>query len=516
MESLVVILSLVSIFVLFIITQRNTRTRTRSRTPLPPGPKGLPLIGNLHQLDAKSPHHYFRELSKHYGPIMSFKLGSTQALVISSSKLAKEVLKTHDLKFASRPPYLGLRKLSYNGLDLGFAPYSPYWREMKKLCVLHFFSSQRVHSFRPFREQEVANMIRRISQHEDSNKVVNLSDTLMFFTNTLICRVAFGKEYGNEYHVVDEELGCGQRSKLQVLLNEAQALLVEFYFSDHFPMLGWVDWLRGILWRLDKNFKELDKFYERVIFDHMDSARANKSNEQQVKDIIDIFLEMMNDHSLSFDLTLDHIKAVLMNIFIAGTDPSAGTTVWAMNELLKNPKAMKKLQSEIRGLFGDKDFINEDDIQRLPYLKAVIKETLRMFPPSPLLLPRETIETCNIEGYEIKPKTLVYVNAWAIARDPKNWKDPEEFCPERFIENPIDLKGNDFELIPFGSGRRICPAMNMGLVTIEIALANIVHSFDWSLPIGFDNEEMFDTQVKPGITMHKKNDLFLVAKKHVP
>ncbi|XLU18045.1 hypothetical protein S245_054111, partial [Arachis hypogaea] len=310
MESLVVILSLVSIFVLFIITQRNTRTR--SRTPLPPGPKGLPLIGNLHQLDAKSPHHYFRELSKHYGPIMSFKLGSTQALVISSSKLAKEVLKTHDLKFASRPPYLGLRKLSYNGLDLGFAPYSPYWREMKKLCVLHLFSSQRVHSFRPFREQEVANMIRRISQHEDSNKVVNLSDTLMFFTNTLICRVAFGKEYGNEYHVVDEELGCGQRSKLQVLLNEAQALLVEFYFSDHFPILGWVDWLRGTLWRLDKNFKELDKFYEKVIFDHMDSARANKSNEQQVKDIIDIFLEMMNDHSLSFDLTLDHIKAVLM------------------------------------------------------------------------------------------------------------------------------------------------------------------------------------------------------------
>ncbi|MED6138028.1 hypothetical protein PIB30_070529 [Stylosanthes scabra] len=355
-------------------------------------------------------------------------------------------------------------------------------------------------------------MIRKIS----SSQVVNLTETLMSFTNTLICRVALGKDYGNEYHVVDEGLGCGQRSKLQVLLNEAQALLVEFYFSDHFPLLGWVDWLRGKLWRLEKNFKEFDKFYERVIYDHMNMNNNNKSNEKKVHDIIDIFLEMMNDHSLPFELSLDNIKAVLMNIFIAGTDASAATTVWAMNALMKSPKSMKKLQTEIRGLFGDKDFINEDDIQRLPYLKAVIKETLRMFPPSPLLLPRETIEECNIEGYEIKPKTLVYVNAWAIARDPKNWKDPEEFCPERFIENSsIDVRGNDFEVIPFGSGRRICPAMNMGLVTIEIALANLVHSFDWDLPIGFDKEEMFDTQVKPGITMHKKKDLFLVAKKHV-
>jgi cytochrome P450 len=131
-------------------------------------------------------------------------------------------------------------------------------------------------------------------------------------------------------------------------------------------------------------------------------------------------------------------------------------------------------------------------------------------------LPRETIQNCNIDGYEIKPKTLVHVNAWAIGRDPENWEDPEEFYPERFSTSSIDFKGKNFELIPFGSGRRMCPAMNMGVVTVELILANLVHSFDWKLPNGFDKEQMLDTQVKPGITMHKKIDLYLVPRKRSP
>ena len=160
-----------------------------------------------------------------------------------------------------------------------------------------------------------------------------------------------------------------------------------------------------------------------------------------------------------------------------------------------------------------KDFINEDDVQNLPYLKAVIKETLRLFPPSPLLLPRETMESCKIDGYEIQPKTLVFVNAWAIGRDPETWKEPEEFHPERFIGNLIDFKGQDFEFMPFGAGRRICPAMQLAVNTVELSLANLVSAFDWELPTGVYNEDM-DTEVIPGITMHKKNALCLVAKRH--
>jgi cytochrome P450 len=206
----------------------------------------------------------------------------------------------------------------------------------------------------------------------------------------------------------------------------------------------------------------------------------------------------------------------VQNIFLAGTDTSAAVVVWAMTTLMNNPRVMNKVQMEIKNLYENKDFINEDDIEKLPYLKSVVKETLRLFPPSPLLLPRETIQNCNIDGYEIKPKTLVHVNAWAIGRDPENWEDPEEFYPERFSTSSIDFKGKNFELIPFGSGRRMCPAMNMGVVTVELILANLVHSFDWKLPNGFNKEQMLDTQVKPGITMHKKIDLYLVPRKRSP
>ncbi|XP_045827343.1 cytochrome P450 71B9-like isoform X1 [Trifolium pratense] len=506
-----VLLSLLSIFILFIIHIHKTKSRTSSIPP--PGPKPLPIIGNLHQIDPSLPHHSLWQLSKHYGPIMSLHLGYIPTLVVSSSKMAKEVMQTHDLKFSSRPSLLGLRKLSYNCLDLAFAPYSPYWKEMKKHCVVNLFSTQRVHSFRPIRENEVAQLIQKLSQYDDDEKGVNLSETMMSFTNTLICKIALGKKYFFDYE--DEvELGSEQRrSRLQILLNETQALLTEFYFSDHFPLLGWVDRIKGTLWRLDKTFKELDLIYQRVIDDHMDNLRRPKSKEQEVVDIIDILLQMMNDHSLSFELTLDHIKALLMNIFIGGTDTSTATVVWAMTVLMNNPRVMNKVQMEIRNLYENKDFINEDDIEKLPYLKSVVKETLRLFPPTPLLLPRETIQNCNIDGYEIIPKTLVYVNAWAIGRDPENWKDPEEFYPERFFMSSVDFEGNNFELIPFGSGRRMCPGIKMGVRTVELSLANLVHSFEWKLPNGFDKDQVLDTQVKPGIIMHKKIDLYLVPRK---
>ncbi|CAJ1972518.1 unnamed protein product [Sphenostylis stenocarpa] len=506
MMVILVVLSLLFVFFFFVIHS------SKRKLAKPPGPPPLPLIGNLHLLHYSSPHRSLWQLAKRYGPLMSLRLATVQTVVVSSARVAKEILKTHDLNFATRPSFVGPRKLSYNGLDLGFAPYGPCWRELKKLCIVHLFSAQRVHSFRAVRENEVAQMLRKLSEREASGTVVNLTETLMSFTSSLICRIAFGKMYAGEYEEVVEK--GKQRSRLQVLLNEAQSLLTEFFFSDYFPLLGWVDRLTGKARRLEKTFKELDAFYERVIHDHMDSAKGkNSDDEDEVQDIIDIFLHLLDNPSFSFHLTLEHIKAVLMNIFIAGTDPTSATIVWAMTALLKNPEVMSKVEGEVRSLFGEKDFINEEDIERLPYLKAVVKETLRLFPPSPLLMPREAMERCTIDGYEIQPRTVVYVNAWAIARDPENWEKAEEFCPERFLGSEMELKGKEFEVMPFGCGRRMCPAKHMGMVNVELSLANLLHSFDWEMGPGSDREEMLNTEVKPGITMHKKTDLYLVAKK---
>ncbi|KAI3733232.1 hypothetical protein L1987_64452 [Smallanthus sonchifolius] len=183
--------------------------------------------------------------------------------------------------------------------------------------------------------------------------------------------------------------------------------------------------------------------------------------------------------------------------------------VWVMTLLIKNPDSLKKVQQEVRNALEKKGRVQEDDLYKLDYLKAVIKETLRLYPVIPLLIPHESRDRCILEGYEIPKKSLVYVNAWAVGRDPKCWERPEEFDPERFMNSSIDYKGADFELIPFGSGRRGCPGMSFGIMTLELALSNLLYSFDWELAEGTKD---IDTLKAEGVVMHKKNALLLVAK----
>ncbi|MCD7472195.1 hypothetical protein HAX54_013203 [Datura stramonium] len=422
-------------------------------------------------------------------------------VVISSSKLAKEVLKTQDLAFCNRHSFLGQQKLSYNGHDIAFAPYNDYWREIRKICVVHLFSLKKVQCFSPIREDEVSRMIKKISQQASTSQIINLSRILISLTSTIICRVAFGIRYDEEAH---------EKKKFDEILAVTQEMMAGFFFSDYFPLFGWLDKLFGNISRLEKNFKDLDEFYEEVIEQHLNSNRP-KSMEG---DIIDLMLQLKKEQSTPIDLTLDNIKAILMNIFVAGTDTSAATVIWAMTALIKNPKTMKKVQEEIRKSIGNKGIVNEDDVQNMPYLKAVIKETFRLYPPVPILLARETMHKSILEGYEIQPKTIIHVNSWAIARDPETWKNPEEFIPERFLNSNIDFKGQNFELLPFGAGRRGCPGIALGVATVDLILPNLLYAFDWELPCGMKKEDI-DTEVLPGIAMHKKNDLCLVPKVYI-
>ncbi|KAK8527656.1 hypothetical protein V6N12_054861 [Hibiscus sabdariffa] len=467
---------------------------------LPPGPPALPLIGHLHMLmfDNSTPHIFLWKLSQKYGSLMHLRFGCKPTLVVSSAKMAKEVLKTHDLDFCSRPDQLVTRRLSYNSIDVGFSPYNDYRREMKKLCVVHLFS--RVQQYRPIQEDEVARLMEKICQLSLDSKPVNLSEAMMCLTSTIICRVGFGKRYAEE---------GAERSRFHGLFKESEVLLTGFCFSNYFPFMAWVDRLTGFHNRLQKTFEEFDVFYQELIDEHLNPNRL-KPDE---KDIIDVLLQILKDGDFSFDLTIGHIKAILMNVFLAGTDTSAATLIWVMSFLMKNPKCLKRTQDEVRDLIGKKKgFLKEEDIQNLTYLKAVIKQTFRLQPTSSLLVPRESLRKCNVRGYEIPAKCLVFVNAWAIGRDPEVWENPQEFCPERFIGSSIDYKGQHFELIPFGAGRRICPGMRMGVATVELALANLLYKFDWEMPTGMNVKDI-DFDVLPGIATHKKNDLILVAKK---
>ncbi|KDP36955.1 hypothetical protein JCGZ_08246 [Jatropha curcas] len=417
--------------------------------------------------------------------------------------MAREVLKTQDLDFCSRPLLAGLQKLSYNGLDLAFAPYDDYWREMKKICVIYLLNSNRVQSFRPIREDEVSRMLRNISSLANDSKPVNLTEQMMALTSAAICRVAFGKRY---------EEGGSQANRFHQLLNETQALFVGFFFSDYFPYFGWVvDKLSGMVSRLEKNFSEFDIFYQQLIDEHLDPNREKPEYEN----ILDVLLQIWNDRSFKVQLSFDHIKAILMNVFVAGTDTSAATVIWAMGFLMRNPEAMRKAQKEIRNTIGEKGFVNEDDVQQMPYLKAVVKETMRLQPTVPLLVPRETVQDCTLGGFHIPAKSLVHVNAWAIGRDPEVWEKPLEFYPDRFLNSNVDMKGQDYELIPFGGGRRICPGIFMGIANVELSLANLLYKFDWEMPAGMKREDIDIDDVLPGIAVRKRDHLLLVAKIYI-
>ena len=196
-------------------------------------------------------------------------------------------------------------------------------------------------------------------------------------------------------------------------------------------------------------------------------------------------------------------------MFVGGSDTTSTTLEWAFAELLKNPNTMKKAQEEVRRVVGSKSKVDENDVNQMNYLQCVIKETLRLRPPLPLLVPRETTSSAKVKGYDIPPKTRVYLNVWAIHRDPELWNNPEDFIPERFESSQVDMKGQDFQLIPFGTGRRGCPGISFGLASTEYILANLLHWFDWKLPGDGVQMQDIDMSESCGLTVSKKVPLHL-------
>ncbi|XP_068650235.1 cytochrome P450 71A1-like [Aristolochia californica] len=429
---------------------------------------------------------------------MYLQLGSVPAVAISSAKIAEMVLKTHDLDFCGRPDLVSSKTFSYNFLDVAFAPYGEGWRQMRKVCTLELFSSKRVQSFRFIREEEVDQLVGNISKSCQWRGVVNLSEMLFSLTNNVTCRGALGKSY---------QVGDGERSRFHQVLAEGEELSVAFFVADYFPSLGWVDVLTGKQGRLRKVSQDLDGFYEEVIQEHLNPSRSETLEQE---DLVDVLIKVQKE----LGLTRDHIKAVLMNILFGGTDSSSTVMEWTMTELMKNKKVLKKAQEEVRRVAAGKAKVEEYDLNQLHYLKSVIKETLRLHPPAPLLVPHATTRDCNVHGYDIPAKTRVFVNVLAIGRDPESWDSPEDFIPERFSDDSIDYKGSNFELIPFGAGRRGCPGMNLGMVIVELALANLLYAFNWEFPCGSSEEEEAENEAE-GLAVHRRSPLLLVPKAHI-
>ncbi|XP_051133847.1 salviol synthase-like [Andrographis paniculata] len=480
---------------IFLVTIWNLITgskRRRSSAILPPGPRKLPVIGNLHNLISFRPtHRVLANLASKHGPMMHLQLGQISTVVVSSPDVAKEFLKMHDITFANRPSLFATNITCYGNSDIAFAPYGEYWRQLRKICTVELLSSRQVQSFRPLREEEFSNLCEWIASKERST--INLTEKISLTTCDMVMRACLGNK--TEEH-----------TKFVSLVKEGVDIAAGFYLVDVYPSFAWFGTINGFKARVEKVHRQADKILGKILEDHKVAGSQNK----QRQDLADVLLKFHKDSGHELQLTDDNIKAVLQEMFDAGIETSSTTTEWAMAELIKHPRVLKKAQDEVRQVFGEKGFVDESEFDKLKYLKLVIKETLRIHPPVPLLLPRENYEACEINGYKLPAKTRVLVNAWAIGRDPKIWKDADSFIPERFLDDiSVDYTGKNFNYIPFGSGRRICPGMSFGLANIELPLAMFLYHFDWVLPEGMkpENVDMAETF---GITARRKDPLYVI------
>ncbi|KAF0909277.1 hypothetical protein E2562_033592 [Oryza meyeriana var. granulata] len=396
--------------------------------------------------------------------------------------------------------------LSYNFLDVAFSPYSDHWREMRKFIAIELKSMRQIQCFANARAIEVDRLVNTLTA-SPPGVPVNLSAALNTLSDGIIGTVAFGKVYGSVQW-------SSERSGFHEVLYETMEMLGSFNFEDFFPLstlAQWADKLTGVAQRRRRIFCKIDQFFDTVIDKHLEPRRLAAGVQD---DMVDTMVKMWREQQHEpFGLTRDNIKAVLMDVFAGGIDTMAITATWIMSELMRNPRVMQKAQAELRKVVTNKSRVEEEDLQKLKYIKMVIEENFRLHPPAPLLLPRETMQSCVIGGYSVPSGTRIFVNVWAMGRDPSIWDNPDEFYPERFEDIDVDFKGFHFELLPFGSGRRICPGIAVGVVNVELAVANLLYCFDWKLPKGMKEEDINMDEVGQ-LAFRKKVPLYVVPVKH--
>ncbi|PON94073.1 Cytochrome P450, E-class, group I [Trema orientale] len=473
------------------------RAKTSSSvSKLPPGPWKLPLLGNIHQVFGSLIDHKLRDLAKIYGPLMYLRIGGVPTIVVSSPEFSQEVMRIHDVVFASRPRILYSQIMLYDCTDIAFAPYGEYWRQLRKICMQELLSAARVQSFRPIREEEMIDFIEWISSNVGLE--INLTERINMIMYNIVSRAACGKK-------------SAENEEFMPILLEAMEVSLGFELADLFPSVSFFARISRSRTKLEKLKQRAARIFEKIIQEHKEKKSAERSGRIGTEeDLVDVLLKFHNNGDLGFSLTSDNLKAIIFDIFSAGIETSATTIDWAMAEMIRNPRIMRKAQEEVREVFSRKGSIDETGLSEMKYLKSVVKETMRIHPSLPFLLPRESREKCEINGYEIPAKTRIIVNAWAIGRDPKYWIQPESFMPERFLDSSIDSKGNNFEFIPFGAGRRICPGMSFGLINVEFPLALLLYYFNWKLPNGILKDEDLDMTELFGVTLKRKEALHLI------
>ncbi|KAL1201468.1 Cytochrome P450 84A4 [Cardamine amara subsp. amara] len=496
------LMNLILLVPLLVFLFRHILSRQRRlRKPYPPGPKGLPFIGNILMISHFN-HRGLAKLSRTYGGLLHLRLGFSHLFVVSSPDIARQVLQVQDHVFSNRPTTIAIRYLTYGGSDLAFSNYGPFWRRMRKLYVMMLFSRKRAESWVSVDEQ-IHKSVRFVAVNV--GKPLNVCKLAFSLTRDITFQAAFGSSSSTSDEVRLEEF-------LEII-QEFSKLFGEFNVADYVP--SWLSWFdpQGINERVKKARKSLDGFIESVIDDHLHKKKGDQNIDEE-SDMVDQLLSFYKEegkvNNSVTKINLDNIKGIIMDVMFGGTETVALAIEWLLTELLRSPENMKRVQNELASVVGlDRWRVDDTHLEKLTFLKCIVKETLRLHPPFPLLL-HETVEDAEVTGYFIPKGSPVMVNTYALGRDPNSWSDPESFNPGRFLgPGAPDLKGNHFEFVPFGSGRRSCPGMQLGLYAFELAVAHLLHCFTWRLPDGMKSGDV-DTIEGPGLTVPKATPLLAV------
>ncbi|KAG9441571.1 hypothetical protein H6P81_017425 [Aristolochia fimbriata] len=494
--AIVIVLVLPSFLLILSILRRHLLLNPGSPAAgkLPPGPVPAPVVGSLFKL-GDQPHRSLAVLAATYGPLMSLRLGQVTTVVVSSAAMAKEVLKKHDQSFAGRSVVEAARVLGHEKVSMVWLEPGQQWRRLRSLCNTSIFSSQRLDAGESLRRRKVAELLAHVKNRALSLKPVDIGKVAFVTVLNLISNTVFSVD------MVDIDMDETQEFKdliWEIMEEAGKPNLVDF-----FPILRPID-PQGIRRGMKTKLVKLHRVFGKQIDDREISRSTSK--HQRRNDFLDALLDEENA-----ELSRIELNALFTDLFVAGSDTSSVTVEWAMSELLRNPESMARARTELDEVMGERAEVEESDIPRLPYLQAVVKETLRLHPPVPFLIPHRAECDVEIAGYTLPKHTKVIVNAWAIGRDGEVWENPECFNPERFLgtSSNVDYRGRHFELIPFGAGRRVCPGLPLAYRMVHLMLASLLLSFSWKLPAGIVAHDL-DMREKFGITLHKSTPLMAV------
>ncbi|WMV48497.1 hypothetical protein MTR67_041882 [Solanum verrucosum] len=480
MNYYILVLTLIFLYTLAKLSSRGTKK-------LPPGPSPWTIIGNLHILVTK-PHVSLANLAKKYGPIMRLKIGQATIVVISSSIMAKQVLKNQDLAFSTRFVPNVVRTQNYCNFSVVYLPVCPQWRTIRRIWNTNIFSYNRLDANQHLRSQKVKELIAYCEKCSQQGKALDVGQVAYTTVINMLSNTLFSKDL----------VGYLSDSKVELkdMLVGFKHVAGKINLADFFPILEKIDPQR-IRYHGNIYIGKLFKLFDDLINERLEEKKTNHDEKSDV-------LEALLNHSAQNPKEIDqnHIKSMFVDLIMGGTDTSTITLEWAMTEILRQPEIMKKAQAELAQIVGKGKPIEEVHLSRLPYLQFIIKETLRMHPPSPFLVPRRVDQDVELCDYIIPKGSRVLVNVWAIGQDSTFWEDPLVFKPERFQSLELDPRGKDFELIPFGAGRRICPGLALGLRMVPVMLGSMLNSFNWKL----------ESDIEPD--MEEKFDLLILTKTH--